>query len=653
MSKSNVVTYTLSSVPEVNPNALEAIAGRQPDLDRQLAFELLDGQLTLLSKASGVLNLHMGRAIGPMLAGGYAHLGFSGANDYGVERLGFCRRTAELLRRQALQFDRHPVVQEAYLEGRINESSARLILNHLDALGGDAGELVALGATCTVRALREKLGELSRAGGNADARRDCPDVDRESADAAGERPPAGGSWRTYHLPPAWVATWEMVVEHFRRAEEADLRPAEVLELLAADFLAGRPEDAAMAGPFPEEASKAPGRARIDAPWDHPRSDSSFDLRRMLEEVNQCWKWLPEVPMVKVELDGRLAMPLPDDPRELDALLVELAICRRRLEVYLGRMLRTMNDYGLARMAGFASICHYAAERLGLGASTTSRLIRRDRGLIRRQKVYQAIVDGRIGLTQADLILSLPEIAPDEKGIAWAERRTCRGLEDAVHDLLEAYRLDHEAIRARGWHPPEDGEVLTTRRAPLAAARGGAADEIPSPPPEAAHSAVVAVQEAVKCLPIFSRGGEVLRIFVPDGVLPIVAEAEELASRIAGRALSPELALVAMMIGAEARYSEFERRKLAQRRRLQQKSRYRCAVPGCRRRRGLHAHHLVFRSHGGGNEDENLLMLCAFHHLRGVHEGRLRIQTRGRDYVFEMGIRDGQPAMVYAGEMRIA
>jgi len=47
--------------------------------------------------------------------------------------------------------------------------------------------------------------------------------------------------------------------------------------------------------------------------------------------------------------------------------------------------------------------------------------------------------------------------------------------------------------------------------------------------------------------------------------------------------------------------------------------WRCAVPACTARRGLHDHHLVFRSHGGSNARENRITVCAWHHLRGIHE----------------------------------
>ncbi|MBM3273639.1 MAG: hypothetical protein FJZ00_00695, partial [Candidatus Sericytochromatia bacterium] len=555
-------------MPEVRPGALEVLAGRQPGLDHSLAFEVLDRQLGLLAKASGVLNLCLGEAIGPMLDGRFEALGYSRAQDYCVEQLGFCKRTAELLRKQAKQFDRHPIVRDAYLEARINESAARLLLNHLDSGGANPEELIGVAARCTVRALKEQLAAAGQGLGHAAAERDL-------ADAAGEPMPAEGTWRTYHLPPAWAATWEMVVEHFRRMEDADLQPGEILELLAADFLAGKPVEWPVAGGGVEPVeAHAPrhGHGGLSAARNGQGTNwgsrSAIDWRKMLEEVSSCWKGLPEVVRVKVELDGKLAVPIPADPRELHAYLLDLVVCRRRLEVYMGRMLRTMADYSLARMADFASICHYSAERLGIGASTTMRLIARDRRLIRRQTVYEAIVAGRIGFTQADLILSLPCIAPDEKWVAWAETRTCRGLGDAANDLIAAARLAPDAIWKRGWHPPEKGECLAEVGAPLAGGRTGeAADgkgqsDVPVLPAEAAQSSVVALQEAVKLLPMFSPDGVGPRIFVPAEALPVIEAAEALASRLAGRPLPPEVALVAFMIGVEAQYTQFERKKAA-------------------------------------------------------------------------------------------
>ncbi len=63
---------------------------------------------------------------------------------------------------------------------------------------------------------------------------------------------------------------------------------------------------------------------------------------------------------------------------------------------------------------------------------------------------------------------------------------------------------------------------------------------------------------------------------------------------------------------------------------------RCQVPWCSLR-AVHAHHVVPRSHGGADTKENLVALCAIHHLRGIHGGYMRVRGRAPDrLVWEVG-----------------
>jgi hypothetical protein len=78
--------------------------------------------------------------------------------------------------------------------------------------------------------------------------------------------------------------------------------------------------------------------------------------------------------------------------------------------------------------------------------------------------------------------------------------------------------------------------------------------------------------------------------------------------------------------AEPGYAVFER------------DRWRCTVPACTARRNLHAHHVVFRSLGGPDEPWNVTTLCAWHHQRGVHAGRIRIAGLAPDgLVFDLPV----------------
>jgi hypothetical protein len=62
----------------------------------------------------------------------------------------------------------------------------------------------------------------------------------------------------------------------------------------------------------------------------------------------------------------------------------------------------------------------------------------------------------------------------------------------------------------------------------------------------------------------------------------------------------------------------------------------CAVPGCSRP-AVHAHHIQFRSHGGGPEDENQVGVCLAHHLHGIHKGYVRVRGKAPDaLVWELG-----------------
>ncbi len=64
----------------------------------------------------------------------------------------------------------------------------------------------------------------------------------------------------------------------------------------------------------------------------------------------------------------------------------------------------------------------------------------------------------------------------------------------------------------------------------------------------------------------------------------------------------------------------------------------CAVPACSSRRNLQEHHIEYRAHGGSNERENRISICAWHHLRGIHDNRIRAKGRAPGDVFwELGL----------------
>ena len=66
--------------------------------------------------------------------------------------------------------------------------------------------------------------------------------------------------------------------------------------------------------------------------------------------------------------------------------------------------------------------------------------------------------------------------------------------------------------------------------------------------------------------------------------------------------------------------------------------FRCTVPGCTARRNLQSHHIRFRSAGGPDVAWNRTTLCAAHHHRGVHAGKITIRGRAPDgLLYTLGV----------------
>ena len=73
---------------------------------------------------------------------------------------------------------------------------------------------------------------------------------------------------------------------------------------------------------------------------------------------------------------------------------------------------------------------------------------------------------------------------------------------------------------------------------------------------------------------------------------------------------------------------------------------RCQVPGCSRA-AVHAHHIVPRSQGGSDEEDNLTAVCEAHHLHAIHLGWVTVsgQAPGR-LVWRLGVRDQEALAEY-------
>jgi len=92
-------------------------------------------------------------------------------------------------------------------------------------------------------------------------------------------------------------------------------------------------------------------------------------------------------------------------------------------------------------------------------------------------------------------------------------------------------------------------------------------------------------------------------------------------------------------------------KLARNYAILKRDRFRCQVPGCRCRRNLEVHHIIWRSKGGCDDDWNKITLCKAHHSYILHDlMALRIEGTAPDnltFTFDPHAENGEgPLLVY-------
>ena len=136
-----------------------------------------------------------------------------------------------------------------------------------------------------------------------------------------------------------------------------------------------------------------------------------------------------------------------------------------------------------------------------------------------------------------------------------------------------------------------------------------------------------------------RAARVLRARVPERVARILQAAFRAARAVEGRLLDDGRCLVLVARHFAETWRLHVKRPKTVSQKVRRRELDRCCVPGCSRR-AVHAHHVVPRSRGGGDEPENLAAVCAIHHLRAIHGGYIRVRGRAPDgLVWEVGPRE--------------
>lgn len=527
----------------------------------------------------------------------WERLGFARLRDYAVERVGVSARQLQELARVDAALAERPCVEAALLSGELSWTKARLLCRVTTP--ADEGEWCVAAARLSAR-------ELAR-----EVRR----VDARAVENGGTGPPeaAGGEEAEprervlLHCSQAGRGRWLLTCRVAERAAGESLARWASAEAVAAEAFAtvglspeGLPPPARGRQPAEPEGSACPARAVTLAtlpglPAKPPRPPPADPLR-----------------------DGLLTRLEQTDAFELDARLLRgLQLEQKRL-ARIGPPLLRVASKRLFQLRGQRSFDAYVRDQLALSPSTARAVLRLERLALSSGSFRRAWRRGRVTWTRAHALAPLLELEGSRRWhgawLARASQVTVRRLKDDVDDAIARMELD-----------PAGLALLP------AGLRTGA-------PPRRSRARV--------CVR-FSAPRSVARLF-----RAVLASVQRRIERRYGRTASEGEAFEAML--EHALESWGLDRPLARKYAVFERDDWRCTVPGCTSLRNLQDHHIRFRSAGGSDALENRTTLCAFHHLRGVHAGRVRCTGRAPEGLsFELGLRAGaKPLMRYAAGDRV-
>jgi hypothetical protein len=593
--------------------ALEVVSPRERrSVLRGEAALLLDGLLVRVARGRVALDVALCEGLGALSVGDrLLSLGWSGVGDYARERLGVAARTGQVMARLGRALAERPLLRAAVRSGEVSIRAAEEIVTV--AVGDDeaawverARSMTVRGLVAAVRAARLRAGAPSGAAAPdgtagvaeaAQARAAESEVTIDVAPPEAEHLAAGAEdgepWQRISLEvssgardalvraldlagrvlgegaPRWQRL-EAVAQEYLGAHGADEADEEVVAGALAAWRGESLEDWAAAGSGGDAAG---GAAHGAGDAVHAAPGWRAELETYLEEETRRWEFLEEIPWVTAPPVDEAA-----HPARLDATLRELAALRERWESLLGHLALLVRMLGLWRDMQFVSFSHYCRERLGISVRSVEQRIALERRLHSLPSLRAALTEGRLDAERARLVARLAEEPSAAEWIGRAERMPVVALRREVEAL--------EAMPHVSW--------------------------------------MVAAQRCAPDEPVVA-----LRLRVPVRVAALLAAA----FRAAQRAPSPDGRVrwrseSECLLGVASHFIEAWRdlpqaRSTPQRRALRRDG-HRCQVPGCSRA-AVHAHHVRYRSRGGGDEAENLVSLCAAHHLHGVHRGFVRVR----------------------------
>jgi hypothetical protein len=515
-------------------------------------------------------------------------LGFARLGDYTRERLGLSARELQDLARVDVALAELPRVDAALCSGGLGWTKVRLLCRFATARDeafwlAAAERFSAAGLASRVRRVEREAAGLGASGPELEA--------EEDARIETLRIPCAE-----HVPVKWGGVRRLV----RRVTGAWVPFAECAEHMAAEVISAlplelEPDASASAAVAARPEPLQGGTVREALPETAAPSRQRDGVTGAEHGPPPCGR-APHSALIAELRDG-LAQA---DASELDRRLRRAVALERGLLCRMGPLLAEVADGRLYRDLGLRSLDAYARERLGVAPRKARALLRVERACRRSRLLRAAWQRGSVSWSQAQALVAIvqaPGSEPFQAG--WLERAlrvTVRRLEDDVDRALTTGELDPAAL---------------------------------PPLPEPVFPVPAGVQTGAR--PMAGAERSYIRIGAPPEVVrwfrACLAVVRLRLERARGRPATPGEAFEAMCDHVLDAWTEGERALSRRQRRehaIFERDGWRCTMPGCRSYANLHEHHVRFRSRGGSDAPENRTTLCAFHHLRAVHGGRVRI-----------------------------
>jgi hypothetical protein len=556
----------------------------------------LDARLAELVRGESQTRLVLGELLEVLAQReGHHELGFSSLGAYTRERCGRSGRWANESRLLAQRVSKLPKLRAALAGGAVGWSMAELVARH--ARADTDAELTELAQQSTVREMRELLAP--------------PKVQP----AAAEQPAldADSPWPDYVQPEdaemvtlsvtmsaadAWLWQWtQRFAEHALEEHSAEGFVNAILQESMSSLTHVLPANDLEVFEQEREADPEIAWKKQLGAWreeSERRCEENFDARGP---------------------GGQEAAPVYELPGSLQALnerIIQLARQLAQREVELGRAARAFHEVEGWRRLGYSTETQYVRERLGISPSSFKLKV----ALARRwcERVRDALGLGEIGYESALLI---SRVATAETAEAWVERAG----ERTVKLLGEEVRAAELSREIGGKVEPPSKETLEELRRLEACMLSGD------------HDAVMAAHGQMSA----KLGALAPNVRVDLRVARDTAWFWRTLAGVMHKHLSRELSFARFLCNTfldEWKHLTQHKRKYEP---IYARDLHTCKNPYCTRR-DVTPHHIVFRSQGGSDEPENVIALCVWCHLEGVHGGRLRVTGTASDLKWELGRR---------------